>query len=122
MIKKLIATLIFLSTLQAYAFEDYIITTNGKLTDISIEDNTIVDVYPLITLMNDKNTLMITPLKTGKTRVCVLKNKKEKIMFNIEILENKTIIDDVKGFEILAIDKPIDEFELDEPPSLKEVQ
>ena len=109
-------------TLQAQAFEDYIIMTDGKLTDISIEDNTIVDVCPLITVMNDKNTLMITPLKIGKTRFCVLKNNKEKIMFNIEVLEDKTIIDDVKGFEILSFDDPEGEkFELDEPPVWKEV-
>ncbi len=105
------------------AFEDYIITTNGKLTDISIEDNTIVDVYPLITIMNDKNTLMVSPLKVGKTRVCILKNDKEKIMFHIEVTENKTIIDEVKGFEILALDTPDseEEFELDEPPMLREI-
>lgn len=116
-------TIIFLlfSTLQANAFEDYIITTNGKLTDISIEDNTVVDVYPLITIMNDKNTLMVTPLKTGKTRFCVLKNNKEKVMFNIDVLENKTVIDDIKGFEILSLDIPVqeEEFVLDEPPLLQ---
>lgn len=108
--------------LPTLAFEDYIITTKGKLTDISIEDNTIVDIYPLITIMNDKNTLMVSPLKTGKTRFCVLKNNKEKIMFQIEVLKNKTIIQEVKGFEILSLDKPIEEIEIDKPPLLKEVE
>lgn len=121
--KWLVILLIFLTALQAHAFEDYIITTKGKLTDISIEDNTIVDVYSLITLMNDKNTLMVSPMKIGKTRVCVLKNGKEKILFNVEVRENKTIIDEVNGFEILSLDSPDGgEFELDEPPMLKEVQ
>ena len=69
MIRCLITALIFLSALQVNAFEDYLITTKGRLTDISIEDNTIVDVYPVITLMNDKNTLMVSPLAIGKTRV-----------------------------------------------------
>lgn len=109
--------------LSANAYEDYLIITNGKLTDISIENNTIVNVYPLITLLNDKNTLMVTPLKTGKTRVCVLKNNKDIAMFNIEVQKNKTIIDEVSGFDILSLDTPIqDELELDEPPKLKEVQ
>ncbi len=102
------------------AYQDCLITTNGKLTDISIENNSVVDVYPLVTLMNDKNTLMVTPLKTGKTRFCVLKNDKEIVMFNIEIKNDETIIDEVKGFEILTIDKPVEdgeeEFELDKPP------
>lgn len=120
---KKFLTIIFLLcfTLQAHAFEDYIIATNGKLTDISIEDNTIIDVYPLITIMNDKNTLIVSPLKTGKTRFCVLKNNKEKIMFNVEVLQNKTTIDDVKEFEILSIDvlQKEEELILDEPPLLK---
>lgn len=102
------------------AYQDCLITTNGKLTDISIEDNSVVDVYPLVTLMNDKNTLMVTPLKIGKTRFCVLKNDKEIVMFNVEIMTDKTSIDEVKGFEILSIDKPVEdegeELELDEPP------
>lgn len=105
------------------AYQDCLITTDGKLSDISIEDNSIVDVYPLVTLMNDKNTLIVSPLKTGKTRVCVLKNNKEIVMLNIEVLQDKTIIDQVKDFEILTIDKPVeDELTLDEPPKLKELK
>lgn len=119
----IILVLIINLILPVHAFEDYIITTNGKLTDISIEDNTIVDVYPLITVMNDKNILIISPLKVGKTRFCVLKNNKEKVMFNIEIFETKTKIDKVKGFEILAIDTPVEHnFILDKPPTIKEVE
>ena len=109
--------------LPAQAFEDYIITTNGKLTDISIENNKIVDVYPLITVMNEKNTLIVSPLQVGKTRVCVLKNDKEKVMFNVEVNEYKTSIDEVEGFDILSLDSPAEEeFQLDEPPMLKEIQ
>lgn len=124
--KKIIAiiTLIFAFNLQVQAFEDCIITTNGKLTDISIEDNTIIDVYPLITVKNEKSTLFVSPLKTGKTRFCILKNEKEKIMFNVQVSENKTLIDSVKGFEILSLDEPEneEEFKLDEPPMLKVIQ
>lgn len=116
MIKYFFIACIFLITLQANAFEDCIITTKGKLTDISIENNKIVNVYPLITLFNNKNTLIVEPLKAGKTRFCVLKNGKEKVMFNIEITENNTIIDEVKGFDIKVLDVPHKEFVLDEPP------
>ena len=114
---------LFFANLQAHAFEDYIITTNGKLTDISIENNKIVDVYPLITVMNEKNTLIVSPLQVWKTRVCVLKNDKEKIMFNVEVNEYKTSIDEVEGLDILSLDSPAEEeFQLDEPPMLKEIQ
>ena len=112
---------IFMLNLQANAFEDYIITTKGRLTDIRVEDNMVVDVYPLITIMNDKNTLIVSPLKEGKTKFSVLKNNKERYEFSINIEKDKTTIDKVKGFEILSIDMPVsDEFQLDEPPKLKE--
>lgn len=118
--KYLLILLIFLTSLQTHAFEDCVITTNGKLTDISIEDNTVINVCPLITLMNEKNTLIVSPLKIGKTRFCVLKNNKDIVMFNVEVKENKTIIDDVKGFDIIAIDAPFEEFVLDLPPNIGE--
>ena len=119
----LLLALIISSTLQTYAFEDYILSTKGKLTNISIEDNTIVDVYPLITIMNNKNTLFISPLKIGKTRFSVLKNGKEKVIFNVEIEENKTFIKEVEGFEMLSLDMPEESnFVLDEPPMLREIK
>ena len=122
MIKFFLTVLISLLTLQVQAFEDCIITNSGKLTDISIEDNTVINVYPIITIMNNKNTLIVTPLKEGKTRFCVLKNNKEKIMFNVEVTKNKTIIDEVKNFEILSLDvPPSNDFVLDEPPMLRKV-
>lgn len=117
MIKWLISIFfIFFITLQVQAFEECIITTNGKLTNISVVDDSIVEINSLITIMNEKNTLMVLPLKVGKTKVSVVKNNKDKIIFNIEVLENKTIIDKVEGFEILALDIPMEGFELDEPP------
>ena len=123
MYKYLLTIFILFFSTKTYAFEDYIISTKGKLTDISIEDNTVVNVCPLVTTMNDKNILMVTPLKKGKTRFCVLKNGKQIKMFHIEIEDNKTKINDVEGFEILSLDYPKDNEEtliLDEPPMLKE--
>lgn len=117
MIKWLISIFfIFFITLQVQAFEECIITTNGKLTNICVVDDSIIEINSLITIMNEKNTLMVLPLKVGKTKVSVVKNNKDKIIFNIEVLENKTIIDKVEGFEILALDIPMEGFELDEPP------
>ena len=121
--KKIFITLfiIFFINLSVEAFEECLITTDGKLTDISIEDNTIVNVYPLITIENSKNTLIAHPLKTGKTSVSVVKNNKEKIIFNIEFKDYGTEIAEVKGFEIMPLDLPPDiiEAELDLPPEYK---
>lgn len=114
----LIFILLFAS--PVFAFQDCIVTNDGKLTDISIRDNTIIDVYPLITVMNEKNTLIVHPLKEGTTKFCVLKNDKDIVMFDVVVTDNKTIIDQVEGFDVFTIDTPgnyDDEvFELDKPP------
>ena len=116
---KIAIPLIFLLSINTvFAFQDCIIESDGKLTDISIENKTIVDVYPIFTIMNERNTLYVHPLKEGKTRICVLKNGKQKIMFNVEITENETKIDDIDGFDVLTIDEPpeVEEIDIDEPP------
>ena len=116
--KKLITSLILLITANnTFAYEACLITADGKLTDISIENNEIIDVCPIFTIMNEKNTLLVRPLKEGETRFCVLKNNKDKIMFAVKVEADKTTIDDVDGFDILGIDEPPEEYEyeLDEP-------
>ena len=112
--------LLNLITLPAFAYEDCLVVTNGKMTEIRIENHDIIDVYPLITIMNDKNTLIVHPLNTGETRFSVLKNNKEIALFNVKVGEKNTKIDNVKGFEILTLDSPpeIYEYELDLPPVL----
>lgn len=112
---------VFLLSLPVQAYQDCLICTDGKLTDISIEDNKVVDVYPLVTIMNEKNTLIVHPLKEGSTRFCVLKNNKNIVMFNIKITKENTHIGEVDGFDIITIDTPDgsyddETFKLDEPP------
>ena len=118
---SLIFFLLSLVSIPAFAYEDCLVTTNGKLTEIRVENHEIIDVYPLITIMNDRNTLFVHPLKSGETGFSVLKNNKDIIYFNVKVNQDKTIIDTVKGFEVLSIDAPpeIYEYELDFPPLLQ---
>ncbi len=120
--KFLIYTTILMTILSVQAREDCIISNSEKLTDIRIEHNDIIDVFPLITIMNEKNTLIVHPLKEGNTRFMVTKGGKEKVVFNVKVKDDKTIIDDVKGFDILTVDCPPGyfeyEYELDEPPTM----
>lgn len=121
-LKRIFSILIFgllLNCIPAFSYEDCIVVTNGKLTDINIEDNTVIDVYPLVTVMNDKNTLIVHPLKEGNTRFCVLKNNKNLALFEVSVGELETVINAPKDFEVLSIDPPKDvfEFKLDEPPT-----
>ena len=122
MLKKifLLISLFIFSTLQSQAFEDYLIISDSKLVDIRIDNNTIIDVYPIITVMNEKNILVVHPLTCGTTRFSVLKNDKERISFHVYVENNKTLIGEVEGFNLLALDEPpSDDFELDLPPGLE---
>lgn len=121
--KKYILTILsLLFIIPTFAYEDCIVTTNGKLTEIKIQNNSVIDVFPLITILNDKNTLIVHPLKTGKTKFSVVKNKKDKYTFNVEVSSESTSISNVEGFDILTIDCPYSkkpetvEIEIDEPP------
>lgn len=110
-----------INILQAQAFEECIVTSDGRLTDIKIEDNTVINVYPLITIMNDRNTLFVKPLKAGTTSFSVLKNGKNIYKFDVQITDDKTIVSEVKGFVINTLDLPpnIFDFKLDPPPIIK---
>ena len=107
---------------SANAFEDCIITTNGKLTNIKIEHNDVIDVYPLVTISNEKNTLFVQPLKVGETKFTVIKNNKDKYLFDVKVTEAKTEINEIQGFDILTVDCPQNlyeyYFDLDEPPEV----
>ena len=120
--KILFTALSIILVLPAFAYEDFIITTNGKLTDIKIQYNDIIDVYPLITIMNDKNTLFVHPLKQGATKFSVVKNEKEKIIFDVKVSSEGTEVSQREGFDILAIDCPPNAYEylfdLDNPPDV----
>ena len=125
-IEKTFSLLILLTGIifmqSANAFEDCIITTNGKLTNIKIEHNDIIDVYPLVTISNEKNTLFVQPLKTGETKFTVIKNNKDKYLFDVKVTEAKTEINEIQGFDILTVDCPPNlyeyYFDLDEPPEV----
>jgi len=122
-LKKLIFTLlIFFIGLQAQAFEDCLIISKTKLTDIRIENNQMIDVYPLVTIMNEKNVLIVHPLKEGITCFSVRKPNKERELFHVKITADKTEIKDIEGYEILTLDIPplVEKmFELDLPPIFK---
>lgn len=101
------------------AFEDCLISSSSKLSDIKVYDSEIVNVYPIYTLLNEKNTLYVQPLKLGETKFTILMDGKETHMFSVKVEPEKTLIENTSGFEVVTIDLPpgLYEYELDEPPT-----
>jgi len=123
--KKFLLTILSLMlVLPVFAFEDCLMMSNGKLNNIKIQHNDIIDVFPLITIMNDKNTIIIHPLKEGTTKFSVVKNDKERYIFTVRVTEDNTFVETKNGFEVLNIDCPPGSYEyyfdLDEPPAIGE--
>ena len=121
MIKKILTiSFIFFTIQSTYAYEDCILSSDGKLGNIKVNNSSIADIYPVITISNEKNMFIIHPLKEGKTKISLVKNDKNSISFNITVKKNETIAEDVDGIEILTLDEPDLPIELDAPPLFKE--
>ena len=119
MIKKILTiSLIFFTIQSAHAYEDCILSSDGQLGSIKVNNPAIAEVYPIITISNEKNMFIIHPLKEGKTKISLLKNGKDSISFNISVKEDETVTDEVDGIEILSLDEPDIPIELDTPPIL----
>lgn len=118
--KFIIISLIFLTSLQTYAFEELVLSTDGKINNIKIENNSILNIELLRTINNEKNILFIIPNKTGKTSFSLSKNNKI-FNFNVNIDENNTEITEIEGFEIVSLDThpTILDYEIDKPPVFK---
>ena len=118
---KFLTTIFILCfSLQAQAFEDFILSTDGKISNIKIENSSIVNINPLTTILNEKNTLFIIPQKLGETSFSLQKNN-ETFKFSIKIDEEETTISEIDGFEIVSLDSHpvILDCEIDAPPEFK---
>lgn len=122
--KVFIIALISIISLQAHAFEEVILSTDGKISNIKIKDTSVININPLRTIQNKKNILFISPIKIGETSFSLLKNGKEEFSFNVIIEENKTIVETAKGFEITSLNVPpeILDCEIDQPPVFNKKQ
>ena len=115
--KYLLILLIFLTSLQTYAFEDCIITTSEKVSEIKVEDNSILNAYPLVTIENNKNIIFINPHKVGETKVFITKSDNEKTTLSIKVTASETFICTGQDFEALSLDTPPEWLEIDLPPT-----
>ena len=118
--KIILTTLIFITSLQAQAFEDFVLSTDTKISNITIKDTSVININPLPTILNEKNTLFIIPQKIGETSFSLQKDGKI-FNFNVVVKDNETIISENDEFEIVSLDThpQILDCEIDTPPVLK---
>lgn len=61
----LITTVLMLLSANIVSAENYIMLSNESITAVECSDTGVICVKPLATLMNDKKTIIISPLKDG---------------------------------------------------------
>lgn len=118
----LLGIMLAISAIPAFALEDCVVSFDGTLTDIRVEDCQILEVHPVVTVLNEKNTLIVHPLKEGCTKFSVLKNGTERVEFKVRVTEDETVTDEIEGFDVLSLDNPpeILDCDIDAPPMLRE--
>ena len=115
--KIILIFLIFFFTLQAQAFEDVILSAEEKISNIKIEEDSIINVNHLTTIQNKKNILFILPKREGKTKLFLTKKNKQYV-FEIEVKKEKTYVEKKEDFEIVSLDTPPNffDYQIDIPP------
>lgn len=118
--KLLLALIIFITPVKAYALQDYIIFSDKPVKSISVEDKRIIKLCPVQTIDNNKQTLILKALKEGKTSITIKTIETENVL-NVKVKKDDTLIKDCKGFEFIPADVPpenliIDGVEILPPP------
>lgn len=120
MYKAGLCILIAAMIMPVYALEDCIITSDTKMTDIEVENPDVIEVHTLVTVMNEKNTLVVHPLKIGKTSFSVMKDG-VRVNFKVNIDDYETEVESVNGYDVLPLDEPPEfvDCDIDRPPILR---
>lgn len=113
--KNLMLLLILTNILPVCAFENYMIISEMPVKSVYAEDTKILDIKPVFTIDNEKNILILTAKKSGKTKIYLNLNGATKIL-NVNVNKNSTEIKPEKGFEYYSIDEPPNGIEILPPP------
>lgn len=130
MVKKIILLTIFLligtscfalESFKIHLGKNYLLSTQNIVETIAVSDSEIVNVSPFFTIFNEKNIILMQPLKTGKSNLTFFTDKGDiKFEVIVKIADPKEELPELQNenFELLLLDSPpvIEELKIDEPP------
>ena len=70
--KFLILTAFIIFSLQAQAYDDYIMTSDKPVKSVKSSDESVVKIRPVFTIDNNKQTIIITPQKKEKQKLLLI--------------------------------------------------
>lgn len=117
--KFLILTAFIIFSLQAQAYDDYIMTSDKPVKSVKSSDESVVKIRPVFTIDNNKQTIIITPQKKGKAEITVNLVDKD-VTVIVEITQEQTIFKADNDFAFFPMDIPDEAIEVLPPPDIRE--
>jgi len=116
-----ITTLCLVFIPKVFAFDNYLLHTDKPVLKITSSDSSIVTANVLVTIMNEKDTVIITPKNVGKA-VLTFCFKDETIEIPVSVRKIKTVFKKHPKFNFIKIDAPPQLFQIDLPPRVEEIK
>lgn len=100
---------------KVFAFDDYVVHTTKPVNKVVSSDRNIVTANVLVTIMNEKDTILISPKSEGKA-ILIFEFKDETITVPVTVKKNRTVFKKNTGLEFVKLDPPPQLFQIDLPP------
>lgn len=125
--KKILGVLLAINfILPAFAYDDFVVSVGDTIAQIKNKTPNIIDVEIVTTLLNERNTIVVTSKKEGRGEFCIILENGQISDFVVTIDDVESKIKTNKNYEIFTIDsvskiETTDEldFELDLPPGVE---
>ena len=116
-----ITTLCLVFIPKVFAFDNYILHTDKPVVKIVSSDSKIITANVLVTIMNEKDTVIITPKQNGKA-ILTFYFKDETIEIPVTVRKFKTVFKKHPKLNFIKIDTPPQLFQIDLPPRTEEIK
>jgi len=100
---------------KVFAFDNYLLHTDKPVVKIVSSDSSIITANVLVTIMNEKDTVIITPKHVGKA-VLTFYFKDETIEIPVNVKKMRTVFKKNPKLNFIKIDTPPQLFQIDLPP------
>ena len=114
-------TLCFAFIPKVFAFDNYLLHTDKPVKKIISSDSNIITANVLVTVMNEKDTVIITPKHVGKAVLTFYFND-ETVEIPVTVKKGKTVFKRKPKFNFIKIDDPPQLFQIDLPPKVEGIK
>lgn len=106
---------------RVMAYDNYIVHTAKPVMKVVSSDRDIVTANVLVTVMNEKDTILISPKGEGKA-ILIFEFKDETITVPVRVNKKKAVFKKNTGLEFVKLDPPPELFQIDLPPRTEGVK